>query len=328
MTIDLTAHFGRLKLQSPIIAGSCPLTGDEQVRAELEEAGVGAIVLPSLFQEQVILWNEQSGKPISDAEKRVLAKSKNRPFAEACDSADLYLSVVNRASVLASVPIIASLNGDASGDWLDFAGELQETGAAAIELNIQVPPPREFGNSSEIEDRIVEMVSTIGQSVTIPVFVKLSNGFTSGAHLAARLASGVAGLVLFSRRPDVDIDLQSLSLTPVWGLTQPSSVIRELSSLMRIHAFCPAIPIAVSGGIATADDLLKALLAGGDLGMVTSAVYRSGPKVVANLIQGLTAAMQARGWSSLADIYNRRPLEFSSEDERLEYVKALASRKI
>ncbi len=169
--------------------GSCPLTGDEQVRAELEEAGVGAIVLPSLFQEQVILWNEQSGKPISEVEKRVLARSKNKPFATACDSADLYLSVVNRASVLASVPIIASLNGDASGDWLDFAGELQETGAAAIELNIQVPPPREFNNSREIEDRIVEMVSTIGQSVTIPVIAKLNNGFTSTAHLATRLVS-------------------------------------------------------------------------------------------------------------------------------------------
>ncbi len=327
MTIDLTAHFGRLKLQSPIIAGSCPLTGDEQVRAELEEAGVGAIVLPSLFQEQVILWNEQSGKPISEVEKRVLARSKNKPFATACDSADLYLSVVNRASVLASVPIIASLNGDASGDWLDFAGELQETGAAAIELNIQVPPPREFKSSGEIEDRIVEMVSTIGQSVTIPVFVKLSSSFTSSSHLAARLASGVAGLVLFSRRPDVDIDLQSLSLTPVWGLTQPGSVVRELSSLMRIHSFCPAIPIAVSGGISTADDLLKALLAGGDVGMVTSALYRSGPQVVANLLQGLTTAMQTHGWSTLNEIYNRRPLEFSGEDERLEYVKALAARK-
>ncbi len=326
MNVDLTTHFGRLKLESPIIAGSCPLTGDEQVRMELENSGVGAIVLPSLFQEQVVLWDEQNGKPISEAEQRLLARSKNRSFAQASESADSYLAMVNRASVLSSVPIIASLNGDASGDWLDFAGELQETGAAAIELNIHVPPPREFTSSREIEDRIVEMVSTIGQSVTIPVFVKLASGYTSMSHMAARLSSGVAGLVLFSRKPDLDLDLATLQLKPVWGLTQPSAVVHELSNLMRIHSFCPAIPIAVSGGVSTADDVLKALLAGGDIAMVTSAIYREGPGVIRRLLDGLTAAMQTHGWKSLADVYQRRPLEFSGEEERLQYVKALAAR--
>jgi dihydroorotate dehydrogenase (fumarate) len=326
MAIDLTTRYGRLKLTTPLIVGACPMTGDEQARAAMESAGAGAIVLPSLFQEQVILWNEKQGQSLTPAEQRVLARAKHSHVDAFCDDADTYLSIVNRASSLSSIPIIASLNGEVGGNWLDFAGELQEAGAEAIELNIHIPPPRDFEGPRDVENKIVELVATIGQSITVPLYVKLGNEFTSLGHLAARLASGAQGLVLFSRSPDVDFSLDNLQIKTKWGLTQPGSVTQCLSAVMKVHAFCPMMPLAVSGGIGNASDYIKVLLAGADVGMITSTIYREGPHAIRALLDGLLLYMEKRQWTSMAELQAHRPLEFDSEDLRLDYVKALAAR--
>jgi len=326
MTVDLTTYYGRLKLKSPLVVGACPMTGDEQMRLAMEAAGAAAIVMPSLFQEQVILWNKKNGTSLNEAEQRVLERSTRSHVESFCDDADTYLSVVNRACVLSSIPIIASLNGEVDGKWLDFAGELQETGASAIELNIKLSPPSEFESPRELEDKIVELVCTIGQSVTVPVYVKLSKEFTSLSHLSRRLLSGAQGLVLFARSPDVDICLDSLKLKTTWELTPSGSVSHLLHSVMRIHSYCPAMPLAVCGGIGNASHALKALLAGADVAMVTSAIYREGPGVIETMIDGIEHFMEQRGWKTIADLYAARPLEFTTEDERLDYVRSLASR--
>jgi len=323
---NLASRFGRLKLLSPIVVGACPMTADERIRGELQDAGVGAIVLPSLFQEQVIQWNEKNGKGISGEEARVLERSKRSMMDSFCDDAETYLSMVNRASVLSSVPIIASLNGEVGGNWLDFAGELQEVGASAIELNVRMPPPTEYDRSQDAESKIQELVSTIGESVTVPVNVKISPEFTSVAHLATRLLSGANGMVLFAGSPIVDIDLGTLQLRPSWELTQGGSIISKLASIMRIHAFCPAMPLAACGGIATADDVLKTLLAGADVAMVTSAIYRDGANVVRLMNEGLKASMAKHNWGNMGDLQAARPLEFSTEAQRLLYIQSLADR--
>lgn len=328
MSVDLTTRYGRLKLDSPVVIGACPMTGDEQIRSALESAGAGAIVLPSLFQEQVILWNEKNGHDQTPAEQRVLARSKRTRLDAFCDDADTYLSIVNRATVLSSIPIIASLNGEIGGNWLDFAGELQEAGAAAIELNVRTAPPSEYDSPRMIEDMITELVSTVGKSVTVPVYVKLGHEFTSLSHLARRLLSGAQGMVLFSRTPDVDIDLENIQLKTTWGLTQGGSVSQWLHSIMKVHAYCPAMPLAVCGGIASASDAVKVLLAGADVAMLTSAIYREGPSVIRAITDGLLLYMEQRNWKTMADLHAARPIEFSTECDRLDYVKALASRPI
>jgi dihydroorotate dehydrogenase (fumarate) len=326
MSIDLSARYGRLKLRNPIVVGACPLTGDEQNRAAIEAAGAGAIVLPSLFQEQVIAWNQKRGEALTAAEQRVLARASRSHVEAFCDDADTYLSIVNRACVLSSIPIIASLNGEIGGNWLDFAGELQEAGAAAIELNVHTPPPTEFESARDVEETIVELISMIGRSITVPLYVKLGHDFTSLAHLSRRLLSGAQGMVLFSRTPDIEICLDKVALRTSWGLTPSGSVDQSIGPIMRIHSFCPAMPLAVCGGIGSASDALKALLAGADVVMLTSAIYRDGPHVVRTITDGIIRYMESRGWASLADLQNARPLQFDSETERLTYIKSLASR--
>jgi dihydroorotate dehydrogenase (fumarate) len=326
MSINLTTQFGRLKLISPVIVGACPLTGNEQTRAAIEAAGAGAIVLPSLFQEQVILWNERNGKTLTDHERRVMETSARNRVDVFCDDADTYLSIVNRASVLSSIPIIASLNGESTGNWLDFAGELQEAGAAAIELNVHVPPPSEYESPRDAEAKIVDLVSTIGNSITVPLFVKLGTSFTSLGHLSHRLLSGAQGIVLFGRSPDIDICLDDLRIKTSWNLTPSGTIGNTLRQIMSLHSFCPAMPLAACGGIGTPADVIKVLLAGADVAVITSALYREGPGVVRTLIDGLVHYMEQRQWQTIRDICEARPLEFATATQRLNYIKALASR--
>ncbi len=326
MSIDLTTDYGGLKLNSPVVVGACPLTAEEQSHGAIAAAGAGAIVLPSLFQEQVLLWNERVGHPFTEHDQKLLARSKRVPSDASGHNAETYLALVNRASVQSSIPIIASLNGESGGNWLDFAGELQEAGAAAIEFNVHHPPPNEYAGPRELEDAIVNLVAEIDAAITIPLFVKLDRYYTSPSHLAHRLLSGAQGLVLFGRAPDVDICLDSFQLKTCWGLTQAGSIVQSLGKIMRIHSYCPAMPLAACGGIGTPSDVIRVLLAGADVAMVTSAVYREGPNVIRTLVDGLRMFMDKHHLKSILELEMKRPIEFDSEEQRQNYIKTLSKR--
>ncbi|NND97271.1 MAG: dihydroorotate dehydrogenase, partial [Pirellulaceae bacterium] len=310
MAIDLTSYYGGLVLRSPIVVGACEMTAQEQVRVALEAAGAGAIVLPSLFDEEVLRWNQRHGLTLSDEEQSFLeslGRSATRDKAMHED-ADVYLSLVNRATVTNRIPIIASLNGHLATDWVDFAGQLEEVGANAIELNIHHPPPREFSGPREIEEKIIELVRRIEQSIRIPLFLKLSRNYTSVPHLACKLLSGVQGLVLYGRTPEVDIELDSLQLKSRWELTSPGSITSTINEIMQVHAYCPAMSLAASGGIADSSDVAKSLIAGADVAMVTSAIYREGPDVIRSLHDGLVNFMERKHLTSILELEKRRPL--------------------
>jgi dihydroorotate dehydrogenase (fumarate) len=185
------------------------MTAEEMTRVAIESSGAGAIVLPSLSEEQVILWHEKLGHALMPREKQLLERARRIPMETSYGDAEAYLALVNRSSAQASIPIIASLNGETCGNWLDFAGELQEAGADAIELNVHHPPPRESAGPREAEDAVADLVSTIDQAITIPLYLKLGRDYTSLSHLAHRLLSGVDGLVLYGRSPDVDVCLDT-----------------------------------------------------------------------------------------------------------------------
>ena len=236
------------------------------------------------------------------------------------------MSLVNRASSQQSIPTIASLNGYTAGGWADFAGELQEAGASGVELNIHHPPTREYDGPRELEEEILEVVQDVNAAISIPLFVKLGVNFTSMPHLARRLLSGVQGLVMHGRAPETDICLDTIRLNTDWGLTPSGSVTQSLGKIMRVHAYCPALPIAASGGIGTPEDVIKALLAGADVAMVTSALYRNGPDVIRIFCDGLTEFMKRHQLSSMNDLQRMRPIEFASPEERSSYMEALSSR--
>ncbi len=326
MSLDVTTHYGGLVLQSPVIVGACPLTAQERTRLAMEAAGAGAVVLPSLFEEQVLLAHERDGSFLSRSERLILEHAKRMHLESFCTDADVYLALVNRASGQMSIPVIASLNGYTATNWVDFAGELQGAGADAIELNLHHPPASTYSCPREIEDAIVETVAKIQNSISIPVFVNLQREYTSPSHLACRLLSGAQGMVLFGREPDVDICLDTLHLKPCWGLTEPGSVLHSLSAIMQVHSHCPAMPLGISGGIATPADLIRSLLAGGDAALVTSAVYREGPDVIRTLVDGLIVFMERHHWRSIAELKLNRPLEFGSDEQRMIYMKSLSSR--
>ena len=327
MSISISVNYGGLVLRSPIVVGACPLTENEQSRFAMESAGAGAIVLPSLFEEHVIRWSQKFGRPLSPREQDLLeCAGKHSVRSDIGSDAETYLSLVNRAGAQQSIPVIASLNGYTAGGWADFAGELQEAGAGGVELNIHHPSTRDYDGPRALEDEMLEMIQDVNAAISIPLFVKLGRNFTSMPHLARRLLSGVQGLVMHGRSPDVDICLDSIRLNTAWGLTASGSITQSLGRILQVHSYCPALPIAASGGIGSPEDVIKSLLAGADVAMITSAVYRNGPDVIRNLCDGLIHFMKRHQLSSMADLQRIRPIEFANPEERRSYMAALSAR--
>ncbi|EMI56056.1 dihydroorotate dehydrogenase-like protein [Rhodopirellula sallentina] len=326
MFSHLHTDFGGLRLTSPVIVGACPMNTNEQTRIAMQDAGAGAIVLPSLFEEQVIQWSVEIGRRLTDRERKILEMSNQSRHHWACPDAKSYLALVNRASSMLSIPVIASLNGFTAGGWMDFAGELQEAGASAIELNVYHSRAKEYSSAAEIETTILDAVRDVNAAITIPLFVKLGRNFTSIPHLARQLLSGAQGMVLHGRAPSVDICLDTLKLSSRWRLTSTETETSNLDTLMQVHGFCPAMPLAASGGIGHPDHLIKALLAGADVAMITSAIYREGPDVIRTLLDGLTVFLDRHRLTNLRDLQTTRPLEFTDDEERAAYISALTQR--
>lgn len=237
---------------------------------------------------------------------------------------ETYLSMLNRASVQSNIPIIASLHGGTDGDWLDFAGELQDTGAHAIELNVHHRPDNDYDEPRDLEDQVVELVKTIRASISAPLFLKLHREYTAVSHLARRLVSGVQGLVLYARDPEIDITLDSFKLQIKWGLSKPGMISPSLRALISVYGHCPAMPLAGNGGIGRPEDVIKPLLAGADAAMVVSAIYREGPDSIRTMLDGLKQFMESHQLGSLRELQSRRPMEFSSEEDRLNTIQGLS----
>ncbi len=328
MSLDLSTNFGGLKLRSPIIIGSCPLTANTENRIAMESAGAGAVVLPSLLEEHVIAWKIRKGSSVTEREQRLLDRLTSITRDTLVPNVESYLSMLNRASVQSGIPVIASLNGGTDGDWLDFAGELQDTGANAIELNVYHRPDNDYDEPRELEDQVVELVKTIRASISAPLFLKLHREYTAVSHLARRLVSGVQGLVLYARDPEVDIALDSFKLQSKWGLSESSMISPMLRALMSVYGHCPTMALAGNGGIGRPDDVIKTLLAGADAAVVVSAIYREGPDVIRTMLDGLRQFMESHRICSLDELRAKRPMEFSSEEDRLNIIEGLSLKPV
>lgn len=325
MAIDLSTNFGGLQLRSPIIVGACPLTANTQNRIGMESAGAGAMILPSLFEEHVIAWKVRKGSHVSERERQLLDRVTQATRDALVPNIESYLSILNRAQVLSNIPIIASLHGGTDGDWLDFAGELQDTGASAIVLNVHHSTNAAGEQAYDLENTVVELAKTINESITIPLFLKLHPEYTSLPHLAQRLQSGVQGLILLARDPEVDIALDSFEVRNNWGLSTPGSISPTLSALMSVYNHCPSMPLAGNGGIGRPEDFIKVLLGGADAAVIVSAIYRDGPDVIRMMLDGLRNFMESHRMCSLEDLRARRPRQLSHEEIRLNTIEGLSA---
>ena len=331
MSIDLTTRYGGLVLKSPIVVGACQLTAEEMLRIAMISAGAGALVLPSLLEDQVIGWNEQHGHRVATPvdptthHDQVFEAAHRWPTETSWENAEGYLELVRRVSSQQTIPIFASLNGKCGAHWLAFAKALQLAGASAIELHVRHAPPGQYAAPREIEDELVETASQLHAVLEIPLFMKLGRDYTSVSHLVRQLQWAAQGVVLFGQSPEVDISLDSFQVTNRWGLSHPGSISNSLAEIMCVRDFCPEMSLAASGGIGSSSDLIKALLVGADVAMITSAIYRDGPTVIGTLLEGLIKFMESHKLMNLADLKTKRRLMFEADQDRFGYFKSTAS---
>jgi dihydroorotate dehydrogenase (fumarate) len=327
--MDLTTTYLGLELRNPLIASASPLSNTIASIKQLADSGVGAIVLYSLFEEQLRRDTEQHG---------ALARAGTESFAEALSyfpeaiAADgdgglrHYVSLIERAVAAVDVPVIASLNGITPGGWTDFATALEQAGAAAIELNIYHPLGNPPLPGRDVEQRYIELLTTVKAVVSVPVAVKLHPYFSSMAEMAHRLdAAGADGLVLFNRFMQPDIDAESLKVTPWIGLSTPSEA-RLPRAWIALLAGRVRASLAASTGVESSGDVVKYLLAGADVVMTASALLRHGPGYARELLDGLVTWMSRRGFTDLAAVRGLLSVQVSEAKtghERADYVRSL-----
>ncbi len=329
MTPDLTTTYLGLRLRSPVVASASPLTGKLDTLRALEEAGVGAVVLPSLFEEQI----EHEAIDIHE-----LLEHATHSFGEAStwfpelDSyntgPDAYLEHVRAAKEELQVPVIASLNGVSQGGWVRYARLCEEAGADALELNVYAVEADASTPGSAVEARTTALVRDVRASVSIPLAIKVGPFYSAFAHMAAQLAdAGADGLVLFNRFLQPDIDLETLEVTPWLSLSTPSELRLPLRWIAILRDSV-TVSLAGTSGVHDWQGALKLLLAGADAVLVASAPLARGPSVVAEMLDGLRRWMTEREYTSVEQLkgsLSRTSTADRAAFERGNYMRALIS---
>jgi len=293
----------------------------------LADSGVGAVVLFSLFEEQLRREALEYARLV-DAGTESYAESLSYLPAAADEGVGphQYLSLLERAVSAVDVPVIGSLNGVTAGGWVEYARSMQDAGAAAIELNIYYLPGDVHLSGADVEQRHLDILKRVKAAVSVPVAVKLSPYFSATAAMAARLdEAGADGLVLFNRFMQPDIDPETLAVLPTIGLSSPveGRLPRAWIAILRgrVHA-----ALAATTGVETAEDVAKYLLAGADVVMTASALLRHGVGHVGVLLDGLAEWMGQKGFAAVGDLRGKLAVPSDTDEagfERAGYVGAL-----
>jgi dihydroorotate dehydrogenase (fumarate) len=325
--MDLATKYMGLELRNPVVASASPLSNTMASIRQLADAGVGAIVLYSLFEEQLRRESEQNAT-WADAGTESFAESLSYfpPSADTDPGPGRYLSLLERAVAAVDIPVIASLNGATPGGWTDYATALEQAGAAAIELNIYHPLGNPILSGRDVEQRHLQVLTTVKAVVSVPVAVKLHPYFSSIAEMAQRLdRAGADGLVLFNRFLQPDIDPDTLTVTTGFGLSHPAEA-RLPRAWIALLAGRLRASLAATTGVDDASDVAKYLLAGADVVMTASALIRHGPNHAGVLLDGLSSWMSRMGFSSVGEVrglLSVAPGADESGQERAGYVAAL-----
>jgi dihydroorotate dehydrogenase (fumarate) len=301
--MDLSTNYMGLTLRNPLVASPSPLSYTLDGVQRLADGGVGAIVMFSLFEEQL---REDAARAIR------LVEETAESFPEALDyfpgvveedgGPRSYLVGLERAASSVDVPVIASLNGVTAEGWTEYARAMQDAGAAAIELNIYYLPGDPEISGREVEQRHIEVLEHVKSAVSVPVGVKLSPYFSSPGEMALRLdEAGADALVLFNRFLQPDIDPEQLAVLPRVNLSSPADARVACTWIALLHGKVRA-SLAATSGVEGPADLARYLLAGADVVMTTSALLRHGPGYAAELLGGLAGWMARKGFNSVDEV--------------------------
>jgi dihydroorotate dehydrogenase (fumarate) len=325
MNLD-TTYMG-LQLRNPLVASASPLSHTLDGVRRLADAGVGAVVLYSLFEEELAAEAERQAR-LADAGSESVAESLSYFPSTAAEEPGprRYLSLLERAAAAVEVPVIASLNGVTPGGWTGYARAMQDAGAVAIELNIYYPPSDPTVAGSEIEQRHLDVLGGVKSAVTVPVAVKLNPYFSSVGEVALRLdRAGADALVLFNRFAHLDIDPETLAVAPGLGLSRAADARLARTWIALLRGRLRAC-LAGSTGVEGPEDVAKYLLAGADVVMTTSSLLRHGPAHATTLLDGLEAWMLRRGFADLGELRGKLAVPFGVDEasvERAGYVAAM-----
>ena len=327
-TVDLSTTYLGLRLPSPFIAGASPLATSLDSVRRLEDGGCAAVVLHSLFEEQIT--QAQSGRILEmdplDHQFAPVLSYYPEPHQYAFGPEE-YLEHLRRLKEAVKIPVITSLNGTTRRAWLTFAKSMQEAGADAVELNMYEVVTEPGRSALAVEHELQQIVMDLKRELRVPVAIKLSPFFTAFANVAHEIErAGADGLVLFNRFLQPDIDLRHLAVWPRLELSDASELLLRLRwlAILRGQVRCS---LAATGGVETPNDGIKALLAGADAVQLVSTILRHGPTYFTTMADGLRRWMESMEFESLADVCGRLSLaktEAPSAFERAQYIRTLS----
>jgi dihydroorotate dehydrogenase (fumarate) len=327
--IDLSTSYAGLTLKNPLVVSSSPLCEKIDNIRRMEDAGAAAVVLHSLFEEQITLESHHLDRYLSHGTES-FAESLTY-FPDMVDynlGPDGYLEHVRQAKAAVDIPIIGSLNGHSTGGWISYAKKIQEAGADALELNVYYIPTDPELTGAQVEQMYLELVRDVKASISIPVAVKLSHFFSAFANMAWRLdKAGADGLVLFNRFYQPDFDLENLEVVSTLTLSSSYEVLLRLHWVAILYGHIQA-DLAVTGGVHTALDVLKAMMAGARVAMMTSALLKHGIEHLAAVRADLLTWMEEHEYESIRQMQgsmSHRSVPDPAAFERGNYMKVLSS---
>jgi len=327
--IDITTTYMGLPLRSPIVASASPMCDSLENIRRFEESGVGAVVLPSLFEEQLELESNAIHSDLSRGAESFAESLNYFPNLQYYNlGPDAYLELIRKARVSVSIPVIASLNGVSVGGWTHHAKLIEQAGASALELNIYDIVSDAHHRGAKIEQDYCELVRQVKACVRIPVAVKISPFFTAMANMAKQLDdAGADGLVLFNRFYQPDIDIDALEIVPSLTLSQSQELPLRLHWAAILHGLVRA-NLAVTGGVHSGRDVLKAMMAGAHVAMMTSAFFQSGIRHANVVLHEMSRWMEEHEYESIQQMrgsMSRRSVPNPSAFDRANYIRVLSS---
>ncbi len=329
--MDLSTTYLGLKLRSPLVPSASPMTRELADLKRAEDAGAGAVVLPSVFEEQLRRESAELDLALTQGtESFAEALSYFPQLGEFRLGPEDYLEYIVKAKAGLKIPVIASLNGTSAGGWTDYAKKIQQAGADALELNIYYIPTDSHLTALDVENTYLDILKAVKGAVNIPVAVKLSPFFSSMANMAHKLdMAGADALVLFNRFYQPDIDLETLEVESSLLLSTPQARRLPLRWVAILHGRIHA-SLAATSGIHTAQDVLKILMAGADVTMLCSVLFRKGMPHIAALEQEMRQWMTEHEYESVAQLkgsLSQKNCPDPSAFERAQYMRVISTYK-
>ncbi len=326
--IDLSTRYLGFDLRSPLVASASPLTGTLRSLRHLEDAGIGAVVLPSLFEEQIRHLEDHADRVMETGSECFAESLSYFPELEDYNTGpDEYLGLVEEAKATLEIPVIASINGTSDGWWVRYAKLVEEAGADAIELNVYYVAADARQSGEDVERQYLDLIEAVRASVRLPLAVKIGPYFSSVGHFARRVvAAGADALVLFNRFYQPDLDLQSFHVTRHLTLSTSNELRLPMRWIGILYGRVDAY-LAATTGIHSAEDVARALMVGANVTMMASALLRHGPAFVSRVEDELRAWLLVHEYSSVSELrgcMSQRSVPDPAAFERANYMKTIA----